>query len=65
MYNAKNTESMGYNNNNNNNNNSLFQTFVDIHNSNIIIKNTYIQSINKYITDKKIIIKIVLISTIV
>ena len=31
----------GYNNNNNNN--SLFQTFVHIHNKNIIIRNTYIQ----------------------
>ena len=30
-------------NNNNNNNNSLFQTFVHIHNKNIIIRNTYIQ----------------------
>ena len=28
---------------NNNNNNSLFQTFVHIHNKNIIIRNTYIQ----------------------
>ena len=27
----------------NNNNNSLFQTFVHIHNKNIIIRNTYIQ----------------------
>ena len=39
--------------NNNNNNNSLFQTLVYIHNKNIIIKNTYIQSINKYIAVKK------------
>ena len=31
------------NNNNNNNNNFLFQTFVHIHNKNIIIRNTYIQ----------------------
>ena len=31
------------NNNNNNNNNSLFQTFVHIHNKNMIIRNTYIQ----------------------
>ena len=29
--------------NNNNNSNSLFQTFVHIHNKNIIIRNTYIQ----------------------
>ena len=38
---------------NNNNNNSLFQTFVhnyDMHNKNIIIKNTNMKSINEYIT---------------
>ena len=35
---------------NNNNNNSLFQTYVHMHNKNIIIKNTYIKSINEYIT---------------
>ena len=29
--------------NNNNNNNSLFQTFVHIHNKNIVIRNTYMQ----------------------
>ena len=39
-----------------NNNISLFQTFVDTHKKHIY-KNTYIQSIDKYITVKKIIIK--------
>ena len=37
----------------NNNNNSLFRTVVHMHNKNIIIKNTYIQLLNKYITVKK------------
>ena len=35
------------------NNNSLFQSYVHMYNKNIIIKNTYIQLINKYITVKK------------
>ena len=40
-------------NNNNNNNKPLFQTFVHIHNKNIIVKNTYIQSIDKCMTVNK------------